>query len=92
VQYDGSSYTTALANCNGSDAPIVAALKCSVPIAVLKVLPFNLAWGASVSAKVVAINSYGPSTVSTAGNGAILVAAPDAPVGLSDLPLVTNAN
>jgi len=44
--------------------------------------PFNLAWGASVYAKVVATNGYGDSMMSNAGNGAVIITNPDAPVDL----------
>lgn len=45
--------------------------------------PFNLPWGASVWAKVVAINIKG-SSESTKGNGAVIVTKPDAPVDLTE--------
>ncbi len=43
-------------------------------------MPYNLVGGASVLAKIIAINAIGPSPASSAGNGAILPAtAPSTP-------------
>jgi hypothetical protein len=39
--------------------------------------------GDSIFAKVVATNSYGSSTTSLSGNGAIILTVPSAPVGLT---------
>ena len=46
--------------------------------------PFNLAWGSSIFARISALNIVGSSSLSTAGNGAIIVTIPDAPVNLVD--------
>jgi hypothetical protein len=62
-----------------------------VPIATLKAVPFNLAWGASVFAKVSAINIVDTSLSSLAGNGAIILTYPDAPTLLANNPAVTTA-
>ena len=47
--------------------------------------PFNLPWGSSINARLLAFNAYGESDVSPYGNGAIITTNPDAPVGLEDL-------
>lgn len=47
--------------------------------------PFSLAFGDSVYVKVVAINSYGESIESNAGNGAVILQVPSAPVGLTNI-------
>ena len=49
---------------------------------VLKALPFDLAWGTNVHAKVVATNIYGNSAQSDVGNGAIITTNPDAPINI----------
>lgn len=56
--------------------------QCSIPVSVLIVAPFNLAWGDSVYAKVSAANEKGSSSQSSAGNGAIIITYPDAPLNL----------
>lgn len=66
--------------------------QCSVPTSVLLASPFNLPWGTSVWATVTATNIYGDSIVSEAGNGAIMLTYPDAPLNLADQPLYTSAS
>lgn len=56
--------------------------ECEVPILTLKAEPYLLAWGSSVYARVLATNNLGDSLVSDAGNGAIILTYPDAPVDL----------
>jgi hypothetical protein len=51
--------------------------------------PFSIQWGSDIYAKVSAINLYGSSTESDAGNGAIILTNPDAPLSLQNLPDVT---
>jgi hypothetical protein len=46
---------------------------------------FNLAWGQSVYAQLVAYNAYGDSVVSESGNGAVLQTVPDAPTSLQEV-------
>jgi len=41
--------------------------------------PFNLPWGSSIYAVVKAINAYGSSAVSPAGNGAVILTKPNPP-------------
>ncbi len=45
---------------------------------------YNLPWGSSVWAKVIAYNKYGPSEESPEGNGARILTIPDAPVSLTE--------
>lgn len=47
-------------------------------------IPYSLPWGADVYAKVIAINIYGMSEISDAGNGAAIITNPDAPVTLAE--------
>jgi hypothetical protein len=53
--------------------------------------PFSLIWGSSVYAKVSATNIRGNSLQSLAGNGAILITVPDAPLLLSIDSALTTA-
>jgi len=63
-----------------------------VPASAINGSPFLMAWGSSVYAKVSATNSYGTSTYSLAGNGAIIVTVPDAPVSVANNMAVTTVN
>jgi hypothetical protein len=44
--------------------------------------PFNHEWGASITAKVIAMNIYGDSEYSELGNGATIITYADAPTDL----------
>lgn len=83
-QSNNVTFETETTSCDGSNPSIVASKHCSVPISTLKAASFELTWGASVFAKVVAINFYGESVVSDAGNGAIILTYPDFPVNLAE--------
>ena len=52
--------------CDGTQAAILTALACEVPLSVLIASPFNLAFDALVVAKVTASNSNGAGTQSAA--------------------------
>jgi hypothetical protein len=58
------------------------ATTCTVPVSALRAAPYSLEWGTNVHATVAAINAYGSSTVSAAGNGAIITTTPGAPTNL----------
>jgi hypothetical protein len=92
VQYDGVSYAEELTSCDGTDPVVVQNLDCAVPISALKTNPFSLPWGTSVYAKVSATSIYGTSAISAAGNGAIILTVPDAPINLQNVVAITNAN
>lgn len=79
-----ASYTEHLENCDGTDAAIISALSCSIPVSVLITTPYNLDWGDSVYAKVAATNEKGTSSQSSSGNGAKIITYPDAPISLSE--------
>lgn len=67
-------------------------MSCLVPISILRSAPFNLAWGASVYAKVTATNSAGTSIVSAVGNGALILTTPGAPINLSNQVTITSGS
>lgn len=50
----------------------------------MRAQPFNLEWGASIYAKIIAINAYGYSLASDEGNGAYITTTPDAPTDLRE--------
>lgn len=82
---DGVTYSTELSNCNGSVSSIVTGTNCIIPIHVLRSAPFFLDWGTSVFAKVIASNIVSNSLTSPAGNGAIILTVPDAPINLANV-------
>ena len=81
VQNDGSTYSSEPSNC---DVTTSTDLTCTIPVAVLRSAPFSLDWGTSVLAKVIAINDYGDSQESVAGNGAVITTTPDAPTNVAE--------
>jgi hypothetical protein len=90
-QSDSVTFSTELTSCDGSNAGIIAATSCTIPIGVLFAAPFNLVWGASIYATVQATNVVNSSPVSSVGNGAIILTNPDAPVSLVNVASVTDA-
>jgi hypothetical protein len=81
---DGITFGQDFTFCDGSQASIIAALSCEVPIATLIGSVYNLSYGSSVAATVVAYNSYGNSLNSTQGAGAVLITYPSAPTALAE--------
>ena len=77
-QSNGSTFTTESANCN------VSTTTCTVPISILQAAPYNLAWGASIYATVIATNCCCSSAASPSGNGAFITTTPDPPSLLSN--------
>ena len=75
-QSDAVTYSVDTASCDMSAS---YATTCTVPVTVLRATPFSLEWGTNVHATITAINAYGSSTVSAAGNGAIITTTPGAP-------------
>jgi len=57
----------------------------------LKTSPYSHPWGVSIWATVTAVNYYGPSVESEAGNGAIIYTIPDPPINLQNVPSITLA-
>jgi len=57
---------------------------CTIPVSIFRASPYSLAWGSSITAKVIATNLYGDSAESTEGNGAVITTTPDAPTTLAE--------
>lgn len=57
---------------------------CTIPVTVFRSTPFDLPWGSSIWAKVIATNLYGDSAQSEEGNGALISTTPDAPINLAE--------
>ena len=73
LQSDGTTFSTESASCN------VSTTTCTVPISILQAAPYNLAWGASIYATVIATNIAGSSAASPSGYGAVIVKSPSVP-------------
>ena len=76
------TYSTELAGCSGLDPLVVSTRSCTVAISTLQASPFNLAWGASIYAKVQATNLVNSSDISNFGNGAVILTNPSQPTNL----------
>lgn len=57
--FDGINFMEDLVNCNGMLSTIVQSRTCTVPISTLRSVPYSIAWGSSIYAKVQAINIIG---------------------------------
>jgi hypothetical protein len=57
----------------------------------LIITPYWLPWGSQIYATVAAINVVGSSAQSAAGDGAIILTIPDAPLNLANMPQITLA-
>jgi hypothetical protein len=55
-------------------------------------LPYDLAWGSEVYAKVAAINVIGSSLFSSQENGGIILTVPDAPINLNTGASINSAS
>jgi hypothetical protein len=64
---------------------------CVILVSTLKATPFELPWGDGVYVKVSAVNVVDEGDRSEAGNGAVIVTIPTAPLNLVELPEITNA-
>ena len=73
-----------MTSCDAANPLIMAAMKCSIPIATLLAAPFNLPWGSSIFAVVQAYNNYGDSYNSDPGNGAVIITFPGEPLNIVD--------
>jgi hypothetical protein len=58
---------------------------CTIPVTVFRSAPYDLPFGSSIYAKVIATNIYGDSIESLEGNGAIITTTPDAPINLVEV-------
>ncbi len=58
----------------------------------LQASPYNLAWGASIHATVIASNIVGSSVSSAAGNGAMITTNPNPPSELANNPALTSSS
>jgi len=65
---------------------------CTIPKTVFIATPYNLAWGDSIQAKVIAVNIVGQSAESEVGNGALLRREPDAPFNLAKVTTSTSSS
>jgi hypothetical protein len=87
---DGTTYVESEAACDGSNLLIVGQRTCTIPQAQFTTTPFNLAWGSSVYANVIAVNLAGSSVQSLNGNGATILTIPDSPTTPQNVPAQTS--
>lgn len=93
VQHADGITFSAVETCDSSvNEDIVALQNCVIPVNVLRTAPYSLEWGASIWAKVSATNVIGTTDMSSAGNGAIMLTSPDAPIDLSNVPEITTGS
>jgi len=85
-QSDGTTYTTESENCN------VSTTSCTVPVYVLRAAPYNLDWGSSIWAIVLATNVVGTTNPSAPGYGATILTNPEPPSSLINNAAVTSAS
>lgn len=73
IKTNTSTFEKDLTNCDAeTNSTIQSATSCTVPVATLRLDPFYLGDGLSVSARVTATNDCGDSTTSSEGNGATI--------------------
>ena len=84
IRQNDGDFSEDLTNCDGSDVDIIASTNCLVPIMILRDSTYQLPWGSSITAKVVAYNLYGYSAESLEGNGAVILTYPDAPINVAE--------
>jgi hypothetical protein len=79
---DGVTFSEDSVACDASLSSIILATSCDVPLSTLTSAPYNLLFGDSVYAKVVATNVKGSTVGSLEGNSAIIITKPDSPINL----------
>lgn len=83
-EIDTGIYTEETIDCVGTDQTVIDNASCDVAVSTLLAAPYWLDGGDSVYAKVIAINVYGSSDISSEGNGAYYRRIPDVPVNLQE--------
>jgi hypothetical protein len=64
LQSDLLTYQIDYSYCDGTQDSIRIAASCSIPVTHLHTSYYNLPWGSSITAKVIASNIYGDSVIS----------------------------
>jgi hypothetical protein len=82
---DGTTFAEESTECDGTNQAIVSGLQCQVALTTFQAAPFSLSQGTSIVVKIVSVNTYGESTESTTGNGAVIRNVPDAPINLQNV-------
>ena len=72
LQHDGVTYTEETTDCDGTNSDVVNNRACTIQLLTLTSDPYSLELGESVSVKIISVNTYGESTLSGAGNGAVI--------------------
>ena len=78
IQKADGEYAEDVADCDMSQS---TALTCAIPLTTLQ-NDYGLDWGSETSAKLLAVNAYGDSALSTKSDAAAIITVPGAPTGL----------
>jgi hypothetical protein len=73
VQEQGSTtFTEETVDCVGTDSTVITDRTCSISLVTLKASPYLLVKDDSVVAKIISVNVYGESVLSSEGSGAVI--------------------
>lgn len=76
--------------CDGTSSTVIANTICQLSLSNLIIAPYDLVLNESVWVKIIAENYYGDSPYSEPGNDGLVKLVPDAPINLTNDPLVTS--
>lgn len=79
-----NTFVTELVDCDGSVEQIITTTECTVPLATLTALPFELLLGDQIQVRLTAYNAYGESAESEIGGGGLIQLVPDPPINLAN--------
>jgi hypothetical protein len=65
---------------------------CTIPMSIFYQATYSMVLGDRIYIRVIAINSYGESLASTAGDGSAIIFLPDAPINLANNAAITSSN
>jgi len=84
------TYLEETVECDGTTTDVIDNQVCHIALDTLIVEPWSLVMNEEVWAKIIAINYYGESPYSPAGNTGLIKLIPDAPVNLQNDPSTTD--
>jgi hypothetical protein len=88
-EHGTTTFTEEIVECVGTDSTVITDRKCSIALTTLKASPYLLVKDDSVVAKIISVNVYGESELSSEGSGAVIQLVVDAPINLANDPLTT---
>lgn len=72
IQQHDNIYTQESVDCDGTDTNVVNNRECQISLETLKASPYNLVKDDQVKAKIISVNIYGDSAISSEGSGAVI--------------------